>query len=86
MIQVQGVPNRPLGGSSDAEGGRFQDPSLSPFIPIIIVVLALRFYFYVFLERGEERKKERERNIDVPEKHRLVASRTSPIRQPRHVP
>ena len=33
---------------------------------------------YLFLERGEGRKKERERNIDVREKHLLVASLTCP--------
>ena len=30
--------------------------------------------FYLFLERGEEREKERERNISVREKHQSVAS------------
>ena len=39
-----------------------------------------RFYFYLFLERGEGREKERERNIDVPEIHQMVASRTPPTR------
>ena len=34
--------------------------------------------FYLFLETGEGREKERERNINVPEIHRSVASRMSP--------
>ena len=44
-------------------------------------------FIYLFLERGEGREKERERNIDVPEKHRLVASHMpwGPGPQPRHV-
>ena len=29
----------------------------------------LQEFIYLFLERGEEREKERERNIDVREKH-----------------
>ena len=33
---------------------------------------------YLFLERGEGREKERERNIDVWEKHPSFASHTSP--------
>ena len=32
--------------------------------------------FYLLLERGEGREKKRERNIDVREKHRSVASYT----------
>ena len=32
--------------------------------------------FYLFLEKGEGKKKERERNIDVREKHLSVASHT----------
>ena len=35
-------------------------------------------FTYLFLERGEGREKERERNSDVREKHRLVASGTHP--------
>ena len=31
-------------------------------------LLFLRFYLFI-LERGEGREKERERNIDVPERH-----------------
>ena len=54
-----------------------------------VFILFLRFY--LSLERGEEREKKRERNIDVRGKHILtVASRTHPDRglnsQPRHVP
>ena len=45
---------------------------------------------YLFLERGEGRKKERERNIDVREKHRWVTSCMcpdwGPNPQPGHVP
>ena len=50
----------------------------------------LRFFVYLLLERGEGREKERERNINVWEIHRVVASHTPPIwgpgTQPRHVP
>ena len=35
-------------------------------------------FIYLFLERGEGREKERERNIDVREKHQLVAFPTGP--------
>ena len=38
------------------------------------------YLFLLILERGEGRKKEKERNIDVQEKHQLVASRTPPAR------
>ena len=41
---------------------------------------------YLFLERGEGREKERERNIDVPEKQRLVASCTPPTGDLAHNP
>ena len=44
----------------------------------------------LILERGEGRKRERERNTDVREKHRRVAIHTHPDRgpnlQPKHVP
>ena len=33
---------------------------------------------FIFLERGEGREKGRERNLDVREKHRFVASHTCP--------
>ena len=46
-------------------------------------------FIYLFLERGEGREKERERNIDVREKHQSVAPCTWPIQgpnpQPKHV-
>ena len=35
-------------------------------------------FIYLFLERREGREKERERNIDVREKHPLVASHMPP--------
>ena len=37
-----------------------------------------KYFIYLFSERGKRRKKERERNIDVQEKHLLVASHMSP--------
>ena len=44
----------------------------------------------LILERGEGREREWERNIDVREKHRSVASHMCPVGepnlQPRHVP
>ena len=44
----------------------------------------------LFLEREEGKEKEREKNIDVKEKQRLVASHMHPDQgpnpQPRHVP
>ena len=47
-------------------------------MPVHSVVFYFTLFFkdfiYLFLQRGEERGKERERNIDVREKHRLVAS------------
>ena len=47
-------------------------------------------FSYLFLERGYGREKKREINMDVKEKHRLVASRThTPSRlnvQPAHMP
>ena len=38
-----------------------------------------RFSLLIFRERGR-REEERERNVDVQEKHQLVASPTSPTR------
>ena len=35
-------------------------------------------FIHLFLERGERRKKERERNSEVREKHQSVASRSHP--------
>ena len=47
-------------------------------------------FIYLFLERGEERQKERERNMDETEKHQSVVSRMHPNwglnPKPRHVP
>ena len=37
-------------------------------------------FMYLFLERGERKEKERDRNMDVQEKHRLVVSHTPPTR------
>ena len=49
-----------------------------------------RFLLYLSLEKREEREKERKRNIDVREKHRLVAPCIHPDRgwnpRPRCVP
>ena len=36
--------------------------------------LLIFWRFYLFLERGEGRQRERERNIDIREKHQLIAS------------
>ena len=49
--------------------------------------VCLPFYFlkdfiYLLLERGKGKKKERERNKDVRGKHRLVAFRKPPTRDP----
>ena len=45
-------------------------------------------FYNLFLERGEGREEERERDIDVREKHRSVASRVLPHQgwNLRHVP
>ena len=45
---------------------------------MLIYFLKILFIYYFFSERGEGRKKERERNIDMQEKHQLVASCTPP--------
>ena len=39
-------------------------------------------FIYLFLQRGKGRKKEREGNIDVTEKHRSVAACTHPDQRP----
>ena len=58
-------------------------------------MLLLFFYLHLrtcllILQRGEWREKETERNINVREKHQLVATHTCPNQglnpQPRHVP
>ena len=50
----------------------------------------LFIYLFIYSERKEGREKERERNMDVREKHSLVASCTHPDQepnlQPRHEP
>ena len=55
-----------------------------------IVLFSKKDFIYLFLERGEWREKEWKRNIDMREKHQLVASSTYPDLgrnlQPRHVP
>ena len=49
--------------------------------PLGIYIRCLSFFnFYLFLERGEGTEKERERSINVCERHQLVASRTPPNR------
>ena len=40
--------------------------------------------FILFSERREQKEKERERNVDVKERHQLVAFRQNP--QTKHVP
>ena len=42
----------------------------------------LKDFIYLFLERGEGREEERERNINVREKHWSVASHTRPVWAP----
>ena len=44
----------------------------------IFFVFVLKDFIYLLLERGEEREKERERNIEVWEIHQSVASLTPP--------
>ena len=57
---------------------------------LLLFLLFLKYFIYLFLEKREWRDKERERNIDVREKHQLVVSLTLPDQgpnvQPRHVP
>ena len=48
--------------------------------------LFFKDFLSLFLERGEGREKERERNIDVPEKHTLVASPTPSTGELAHNP
>ena len=54
------------------------------------ILIFKKYFIYLFLERGEGREKKRERNINVREKHWLVASQTllgqGPNPPPRHVP
>ena len=60
---------------------------------IILVTLSLSSLvdsfldvIYLFLERGEGREKDRERNTDVREVYRLVASRAPPTGDLAHNP
>ena len=46
----------------------------------------LKDFIYLFLERGKRREKERERNIDLREKHQSVASRRPPAGDLAHNP
>ena len=53
--------------------------SLSPLSLFLSLSLSfLKGFIYLFLERGKGREKKRERNIDMQEKPRLVASRMPP--------
>ena len=56
----------------------------------VILFLFFKDFIYLFLDTREEREKEGERNIDVREKHRSIASRMCPAQGPnlksRHVP
>ena len=52
-------------------------------VSLAVQMLFKRFYFFIFWERGR-RKKEKERNIHVQEKHQLVASCTPPTRDLAH--
>ena len=55
-----------------------------------IYIKLKKYFIYLFLVGGEGRGIERERNIDVREKHQLAASHMPPTRgpgpQPRHMP
>ena len=42
------------------------------------LLTSLYLFVCLFLERGDGREKERERNVDEREKHRLVVSLMSP--------
>ena len=57
-------------------------------LSLFFVCLFLRFYLFTFRERGREGEKEK--NINIREIHRLVASCRPPTKgpglQPRHVP
>ena len=52
--------------------------SLPTLLLSFILLILIRGYVYQFLEREEGRGRERERNTDVTEKHRLVASSMHP--------
>ena len=44
-------------------------------VSILFVYLFFKYFIYLLLQRGEGREQERERNIDMQEKHQLAASR-----------
>ena len=52
----------------------------------ILIIIFFKNVIHSFLERGEEREKERERNIHVLEKHWLVASSMPPAGDLAHNP
>ncbi|KAF6114729.1 hypothetical protein HJG60_010663 [Phyllostomus discolor] len=52
----------------------------------IFLLLFFKILFIYFLERGEGREKKKERNINVQEKHQLVASCTPPTGDLAHNP
>ena len=56
------------------------------FVPLITGLFLKKYFIYILLERGEWREKERERNIDVWEKHILVVSHTPPVGDLAHNP
>ena len=53
---------------------------------LFLFFIIFKNFIYLFLQRGEGREKERERNIDVQEKHRSVASRLHPTGDQAHKP
>ena len=61
---------------------------LQPFIPLLMNCTSSfgKDFIYLFSERGEGRGKERERNINVREKHQLAASHMTPSRDLAHNP
>ena len=67
---------------------RFTCPKPRDTFFVFCLFVFLRFYLFSFRERGREGEKEK--NIDIREIHRLVASCRPPTKgpglQPRHVP
>ena len=80
--------NRNLGMCPD------QESNLQPFVvgqqsnqlQIYFLFFIFQIFYLLFSEKGEGRKKERERNIDVQEKYQLVASHTPPVGNLAHNP